>query len=612
MAYQSLYRRYRPQKFSEIRGQTHVVRALRNAVANNQVGHAYLFHGPRGTGKTTSARVLAKALNCTQLADDSEPCGTCDSCVAIEQGRSFDLHELDAASNNGVEDMRDLLSKVNLGNPGEMKVYILDEVHMLTRGAENSLLKTLEEPPAHVVWVLATTEPHKVVETIRSRCQVFELRLLGAQDMTEHVRWVVKDAGLDVDDNAVDYAVSVGGGSVRDTLSALDRVVAAGGVTDVDDTTDQLLQALADQDTAMALQAIGDALGRGRDPRTIGEMLLAGLRDAFLTLMGSPPPHSTAPQQQRAANIAEAMSAPQLTRALETLGEALVDMRQAPDPRVQLEVAVVRLTRSATNASTESLLARIERLEAQLAASNAQRPTAKSVAGRPTPGAKPPPPAPPPPTPPPPLPSPSGQATDQTDIRSIQPTSPRHVVQLAAEYLGLAPLIVSSKGKSFFGGTKEKHSPEDLHRFWIALLNQFGTNAIRATPAPSATQQRVPAPDDSGTPDHRPTSKESSTQTENPHQQGNARNDNAPPHDNTPPHDNAAVADDKPVDDNASAPGAESVAGNTSALEAESAHQPHPDEHSNISLHPDELQEEVLETFPGTEVKPPPETPPTR
>ena len=166
MAYQSLYRRYRPQTFSAIRGQEHVVAALQGAVRDQKVGHAYLLHGPRGTGKTSTARVLAKALNCENLQPDGEPCTTCESCVAIEHGRSFDLHELDAASNNKVEDMRDLLGKVNLGTPGRAKVYLLDEAHMLTTSASNALLKTLEEPPDHVTWVLATTEPHKLVDTI--------------------------------------------------------------------------------------------------------------------------------------------------------------------------------------------------------------------------------------------------------------------------------------------------------------------------------------------------------------------------------------------------------------------------------------------------------------
>ena len=367
MAYQSLYRRYRPQKFSEIRGQQHIVGALRNAVAKGEVGHAYLFHGPRGTGKTTSARVLAKALNCTNLGDDAEPCGTCESCVAIEEGRSFDLHELDAASNNGVDDMRDLLAKVNLGTPGNVKVYILDEVHMLTRGAENALLKTLEEPPDHVIWVLATTEPLKVVQTIRSRCQVFELGLLGAEEMAAHVRWVIDDAGLDVDDSAVDHVVSVGGGSVRDTLSALDRVVAAGGVVEIDQSTDLLLSSLADRDATVALAAVGDALGRGKDPRTIGEHVLAGLRDAFLTAMGSAPVRLTPTEALRAEEIAGRMSPAAMTRALEVLGTALVDMRQAPDPRVDLEVAIVRLCRADADRSLDSLAERIDQLEARLA-----------------------------------------------------------------------------------------------------------------------------------------------------------------------------------------------------------------------------------------------------
>ena len=217
MATQSLYRRYRPRRFSEVRGQDHVVRALRNAVAEGREGQAYLFSGPRGTGKTTSARILAKVLNCERPVD-GEPCCECDSCLAVERGTSYDVHELDAASNNGVEAMRTLIERAMLGTPGRHKVYILDEVHMLSKGAEAALLKTLEEPPEHVVFVLATTDPQKVADTIRSRTQHLQFHLIAADTLHDHVRWVADDAGLDVSDETIGQVLARGGGSARDTL----------------------------------------------------------------------------------------------------------------------------------------------------------------------------------------------------------------------------------------------------------------------------------------------------------------------------------------------------------------------------------------------------------
>jgi len=247
VAYQSLYRRYRPQRFSELRGQDHVSRTLRNAVRENRVAHAYLFSGPRGTGKTSSARILAKALNCA-APTDGEPCGVCESCVEVAAGTSLDVHELDAASNNGVEAMRDLVARASLGTPGRWKVYIVDEVHMLSAAASNALLKTLEEPPGHVVFVLATTDPQKVLPTIRSRTQHFEFRLLPADVLAEHLRWVAADAGLEVAPEAIDLVARRGNGSVRDALSALDQVAAAGGVDDQTVPVDEVVEALCERD----------------------------------------------------------------------------------------------------------------------------------------------------------------------------------------------------------------------------------------------------------------------------------------------------------------------------------------------------------------------------
>ena len=221
MATQALYRRYRPRRFGDLKGQDHVVQALRSAVADGREGQAYLFSGPRGTGKTSSARILAKVLNC-ENPRDGEPCCECESCLAVERGTSYDVHELDAASNNGVDAMRDLIEKASLGTPGRHKVYILDEVHMLSKAAEAALLKTLEEPPSHVVFVLATTDPQKMSDTIRSRTQHLQFHLLPADTLAEHVRWVAADAGLDVSDSAFDQVLASGAGSARDTLSALE------------------------------------------------------------------------------------------------------------------------------------------------------------------------------------------------------------------------------------------------------------------------------------------------------------------------------------------------------------------------------------------------------
>jgi DNA polymerase-3 subunit gamma/tau len=369
VATQSLYRRYRPRRFAELKGQDHVVRALRDAVAGGREGQAYLFSGPRGTGKTTSARILAKVLNCERPVD-GEPCCECAACLAVERGTSYDVHELDAASNNGVDAMRDLIERASLGTPGRHKVYILDEVHMLSKAAEAALLKTLEEPPPHVVFVLATTDPQKVSDTIRSRTQHLRFHLLPADTLAEHVRWVAADAGLQLDDAAIDEAIAQGAGSPRDTLSALELIANAGGDAGSALSFDEFVEAMIDHDPGRALTAMAHAVAAGHDPRTIAEQLVRHLRNGFLSLMA--PELVQLPHQRldEVAARAQRLGPAGLVRGIERLGEILVELRHAPDPRVLVEVALVQLT-SEPAASADDVVAlasRIAKLEQAVAA----------------------------------------------------------------------------------------------------------------------------------------------------------------------------------------------------------------------------------------------------
>jgi DNA polymerase-3 subunit gamma/tau len=360
--YQSLYRRFRPQRFAEVLGQEHISLALHNAVRDDRVGHAYLFSGPRGTGKTSTARILAKALNCAAPVE-GEPCGVCDSCVEIARGTSLDVHELDAASNNGVDAMRELVSHAALGTPGRWKVYIVDEVHMLSTAASNALLKTLEEPPGHVVFVLATTEAQKVLPTIRSRTQHFEFRLLGPDTLVDLLRTVRDQAGLDLEDGSIEAAVRRGRGSARDALSALDQVAAGGTVEDELAMLAGLADALAERDPGRALVCVAQASDAGHDMAQLAGALADHLRQAFLASVA--PDLVAVPGTERAPveELARKMGLAAVVRHMEVLGKAQVDMREAPDPRVHLEVVLIRLTHPEADDSPAALLERIERLE---------------------------------------------------------------------------------------------------------------------------------------------------------------------------------------------------------------------------------------------------------
>jgi DNA polymerase-3 subunit gamma/tau len=424
----SLYRRFRPGRFDELRGQDHVVRALRSAVRDGRVSHAYLFSGPRGTGKTSSARILAKALNCDAPVE-GEPCGVCTSCVEITQGSSMNVHELDAASNNGVDAMRDLVAHAGLGTPGRWKVYIVDEVHMLSTAAANALLKTLEEPPSHVVFVLATTDPQKVPPTIRSRTQHLEFRLLGAETLQQLLASVNAEAHLELDDAALEAAVRRGRGSARDALSALDQVVASGSVDAARPELSAVLDALADADAQGVLVASSALVAAGWGPQQLATELIDDLRQVFLSSLAPQLCALSGQSLDRYRELSEAMGLPRAVRLMELLGHALVDMREAPDAQVVLEVALVRGIRPDLDAGVDALADRVSALERAVSGEAAfPRPHATGPGRAPAAGSG---------APPAPAPDPPGGAGDPARRPSIGAV--RRTKQAAAEPVSAEP-----------------------------------------------------------------------------------------------------------------------------------------------------------------------------
>ncbi|HVB51339.1 MAG TPA: DNA polymerase III subunit gamma/tau [Acidimicrobiales bacterium] len=358
----SLYRRFRPGRFAELRGQDYVVRALQGAVKNDRISHAYLFSGPRGTGKTTTARILAKALNC-ENPQDGDACAVCASCLAIAKGSSLDVIELDAASNNGVDDIRDIIAGAWHGTPGTWKVYIFDEVHQLSKAASAALLKTLEEPPSHVVFVLATTDPHKVLPTIRSRTQHLEFRLIGADTLATLLHDVEGAAGLNADDATIEAAVRLGRGSARDALSALDQLIATGSITEAQPEFDGLFRALVNNDAVGAIRSLAILAREGWDPEQLAENFAGEVRQVFLLQVAPEVADAVDGDRDRLVSWGEQLGLARSVRVLETVGRAIREMKSAPEKIVMLEVAMVRLTKPELDSSYESLDERLTKIE---------------------------------------------------------------------------------------------------------------------------------------------------------------------------------------------------------------------------------------------------------
>jgi DNA polymerase-3 subunit gamma/tau len=351
---QALYRKWRPQLWDEVVGQEHIIQTLKNAVTSDRVAHAYLFAGPRGTGKTTTARLLAKAVNCLAQDLTSRPCNRCEHCQSVNQGRFLDLIEIDAASNTSVDDVRDLRDKINYApSQGRYKVYIIDEVHMLSTAAFNALLKTLEEPPPHAIFILATTEIHKIPATVLSRCQRHEFRRIPINEITARLKDMAAAEKVSVDDEALTLIARQSTGSLRDAISLLDQLASTGKMIDLGlaqtmlgTATSQvvidLVNALLTRKADSGMNLIHRALDAGSDPRQFARQTVDYLRNVLLVKMGNVDQvEATQDQRAQIARHAQGFDLPGLLETLRIFNSAAVDQHSSWHPGLALELAFV-------------------------------------------------------------------------------------------------------------------------------------------------------------------------------------------------------------------------------------------------------------------------------
>lgn len=386
MSYQALYRVWRPQRFFDVVGQEHVTKTLQNALLQQKISHAYLFSGPRGTGKTSAAKIMAKAVNC-ERSPVQEPCNECPSCKGITDGSISDVIEIDAASNNGVDEIRDIRDKVKYAPSSvKYKVYIIDEVHMLSMGAFNALLKTLEEPPRHVIFILATTEPHKIPLTILSRCQRFDFKRISASAIVERMRLIVKETNVSCDDKALQVVARAAEGGMRDALSLLDQAISFSQdtVTVEDALTvtgavsqnflNRLARAVKEKHVADGLEALEELLFQGKDPSRFVEDFILYFRDLLL--------YKAAPNLEESMErvmldeefeeLSRTIHHDDIYEIIDVLNKAQQEMRWTNHPRIFLEVAIVKLCQlegsvdNKPSVEVDKLVSRISKLENEI------------------------------------------------------------------------------------------------------------------------------------------------------------------------------------------------------------------------------------------------------
>ncbi len=392
MSYKVLALKWRPQGFNDVVGQETVTRTLRNAIEQDRMAHAFLFSGVRGVGKTSTARILAKALNCAK-GPTVTPCGECPACVEIASSTSLDVLEIDGASNNGVEQVREVIEASRYApSRDRFKIYIIDEVHMLTTAAFNALLKTLEEPPPRVKFIFATTEYHKIPDTIVSRCQQFEFRTVSSILITEQLRKIAEQEGIEISEAALSQIARAAEGSLRDALSALDQVLAAVGTHVEEKDVAELLglidleilaataRAITDRDTAQVLSIVNDLVSGGRDLRSFARGLVQYFRD-LLVIRAAPDLVELAADRAELSELADKLSEDDVIRSIDLLTQLEGALRWAPEPRFHLEVALLKLAQLRHLASFEDLLARLEALESGSPSAPRSTPQAKLSSG---------------------------------------------------------------------------------------------------------------------------------------------------------------------------------------------------------------------------------------